>query len=232
MLGTHTAEHSARSVTFLTEDGTQLRGTYWDPRDERSISLLLVHDQGANRSVWDQYVPLFRSRGWSVLAFDLRGHGESVRQEMRANLLPPGAPELPRDVGYPMDIRAALAFMARQPHGDPAKRAVVGLGLGADLAYAAAARGWGSASTVCVSVDDARSRVFAGIGQFQPRSAYLVAGALDPASVAAALAFSADAVMPAETKTYVDTASRGCALWGEQQPEIVARSIAWIERTI
>jgi len=193
---------------------------------------LLLHDKDADRTVWDPYVNFFLSRGWSILTFDLRGHGESLRHEARTNLLPPGTPEPSLEAGWALDVQAALAFTARQPRANPARRATIGLGLGADLAYAAAARGWGSASTVCVSPDGSRAHLLAGSGVFQPRAAYLMYGALDPTGADAALAFAATAIYPAECMAYEGSSLTGIHLWDERQPEIVARSIAWIERTM
>jgi len=222
----------ARPVTFLTDDSVHLRGSYYEARDENAISLLLVHDAGEDRSVWDPFVPLFRTRGWGILTVDLRGHGESVRQDMRADLLKPNSDDLTSPHVYPTDVRAALAFMARQPKADPAKLAIIGVGIGSDLAYAGSGRGWGNASTVCIGLDDERGRALAGSGSFAPRSIYLLYGAADKASDASAAGFAAAATYPAETFAYPETSSTGITLYSERSPEIVARSIAWIERTI
>jgi pimeloyl-ACP methyl ester carboxylesterase len=227
-----TASSRMRPVMFLAEDAYQVRGSYWEARNDGAVSLLLVHDRSSDRSVWDPYVRFYLSRGWSVLTFDLRGHGESVRQETRAALQPPGTPDTPWEAGWPLDVKAALAFAARQPRADPGKRAIIGLGLGADLASAAAARGRGAGSVVCVSPDEGRSREFAGPGAFAPRGTYLMYGALDPAGNAAAMGLALTAIYPAECEAYAGSALTGLALWDERQPEIVARSIAWIERTI
>jgi len=221
-----------RPVMFLAEDAFQVRGAYWEARVDGALTLLLVHDRSADRSQWDPYVRFYLSRGWSVLTFDLRGHGESVRQETRAALQLPGMPDTPWEAGWPLDIKAALAFAARQPRADPAKRAVIGLGLGADLAYAAAARGWGAGSVVCVSPDEARAREFAGPGAFAPRGTYLMYGSLDPTGNAAAIGLALAALYPAECEAFAGSSLTGIHLWDERQPEIVARSIAWIERTI
>ena len=221
-----------RDVTFLSEDSVHLRGTFWEPREHRAISLLLLHDLGADRSSWERFVPLFRTRGWGVLSFDLRGHGESVRQDMRADLLKVHDDDLLSPHGYPQDVRAALAFLARQSKADPGKLAIVGAGLGADLAYAGSARGWGNASTVCLSLDEPRARALAGTGAFAPRSIYLLYGSLDPVSATSAVAFSSTAASPAETKAYDGTNATGMDLFSQQAPEILARSIMWIERTM
>jgi alpha-beta hydrolase superfamily lysophospholipase len=79
-----------RPVTFVAEDAFPLRGSYWEAKTDGAISLLLVHDRNADRRIWDPYVRFYLSRGWNVLSFDLRGHGESVRQETRTALQPPG----------------------------------------------------------------------------------------------------------------------------------------------
>ena len=89
---THPSEW--RSVTFLSEDSVHLRGSYASGRGERALTLILLHDAGADRTCWEPYVPLFRTRGWNVLSFDLRVHGESVRQDMLHALLKADASEL------------------------------------------------------------------------------------------------------------------------------------------
>jgi pimeloyl-ACP methyl ester carboxylesterase len=221
-----------RPVMFLAADAFQLRGSYWEAKADGATSLVLVHDHSADRSVWDPYVRFYLSRGWNVLTFDLRGHGESVRHETRAALQPPGMPDTPWEAGWPLDLKAALAFAARQPKADPAKRAIIGLGLGADLAYAASARGWGASTVVSVSPDEVRARAFAGPGAFEPRGIYMMYGAGDARGNEAALGLATSAVYPAECEAYAGTALTGFSLWDERQPEIVARSIAWIERTI
>jgi pimeloyl-ACP methyl ester carboxylesterase len=232
MAAQQNASSRMRPVMFLAEDAFQLRGSYWEAKTDGAISVLLVHDRSADRSIWDPYVRFYLSRGWNVLSFDLRGHGESVRQETRTALQPPGQPDTPWEAGWPLDVKAALAFVARQPKADPTRRAIIGLGLGADLAFAAAARGWGAASVVCVSPDEGNARAFAGPGVFTPRGIYVMFGANDPAGNDTALGLATSALYPAECEVYPGTALAGFPLWEDRQPEIVARSIAWIERTV
>ena len=227
-----TPDAHARSVTFLTDDSVHLRGTYWDPRENGHTSVLLLHDFRSDRSIWDPYIAAFRSRGWGVLAVDLRGHGESVRQDMRADLLQPSDADVRSPLSYPGDVRASLAFLARQPKSDAGRLATIGVGLGSDLAYAASGRGWGSASTVLISLDEDRARELAGNGPFAPRSIYLLYGADDALSAGAVPSFLHSASFPVEAHAYDGTSSTGMTLFNEKNPEILARSIAWIERTI
>jgi pimeloyl-ACP methyl ester carboxylesterase len=220
-----------RPVTFRTEDGWQIRGSFWEAREPGSVSLVLVHDHSANRAVWEPYVGFFLSRGWSVLTFDLRGHGESVRHDTRGALLA-DAREGTLEDGWPLDLLGALAYVAAQPRADATKCAIVGVGLGADLAYAASAREWGAASVVGVSPNDERAHRFAGRGEFAPRGASLLYADRDATGNEAALAFATSAHAPAECHAYEGSTATGMALWEERQPEIVARAITWIERVL
>ena len=219
-----------RDATFLSDDSVHLRGTYWEPADEGAVSLLLIHDFGSNRKVWNPYVAMFASRGWGVMTFDLRGHGESVRQDMHAALLEPQPQDLTTDT-YARDVRAAIAYLVRQTKSDASRIGISGLGVGSDLAYAAAGRGWGAASTVLFGLDEPRARIFAGHGPFAPRSVYLLYGRDDVTSARSADTMLAHAAYPAEAFAY-QTAETGLGLIQKQQPEILARSIAWFIKTL
>jgi pimeloyl-ACP methyl ester carboxylesterase len=220
-----------RQVSFLSNDSVHLRGTYWEPRTDDAIALLLVHDAGSDRTSWEPYVRTFQSRGWGVLTFDLRGHGESVRQDMRGDLLKPTPDDLRRSDTYALDTSAALAYLNRQPRTQRGRIATIGVGLGGALAYAASGRGWGTASCVMIGLAEETARALAGSGTFAPRSAYLMYGSEDPVSAASIPAFTALAGTPSESFAY-PSAAYGMELWNACQPEILARSIAWIERTV
>lgn len=225
------AASEGRVVSVLTGDSVHLRGTYWEPREPGNISVLLLHDFAADRMVWHPFVPAFRSRGWGVLALDLRGHGESVRQDMRSEALKPQERELRSSAHYPADVQAALAWLGRQADTDPARIACLGVGLGADLSYAASAKGWGTTSSVLIGLDDGRARELGGTGGFAPRSCLLMYGGGDAATHVCAATFAAVTSLPKDLYVYRDSAATGIALYAEQYPEIAARTIAWIERT-
>jgi len=139
------------------------------------------------------------SRGWNVLTFDLRGHGESVRQETRTALQPPGMPDTPWEAGGPLDLKAALAFAARQPKADPTKRAIIGLGLGADLADTASARAPPVAGVggVVVLLAAAQYVIAVTVGEVLPPPP----GMASWARVSAAVLAAAEDVKPPTTTT-------------------------------
>ena len=220
-----------RDVNLLTDDSVHLRGTYWEPRDDGNVSVLLLHDFLGERGSWKPFVPAFRSRGWGIFALDLRGHGDSLRQDMRAEILAPLERDLRSPAHYPVDVKAAIAWLSRQPKTEQGRVATIGVGLGSDLAYAASAKGWGTASSVLIGLDEGRARELAGQGGFSPRSCYLMYAEHDASSTISAEAFLASTSLPKDTFVYADTATTGIDLYQERFPEIAARTIAWIERT-
>ena len=127
-------------VQFHTADGVLLRGWFLDSPGARA-TVVLLHDTASTRS--DRAHGLLRlqhdyvRRGYHVLAFDLRGRGESggVRDGLG------GAEQ--------RDVAAAIAFARRR--GGPLPLVLHGFGLGAALAIAAAAGGVGAAAVVADS---------------------------------------------------------------------------------
>jgi pimeloyl-ACP methyl ester carboxylesterase len=125
-------------VSFTASDGIQLKGWWFDASASTSPgpppgaapdaakAVVVVHGRGQNRIASsfhpDKIAPLFLARGWDVLLFDLRGHGES--QGERYSL---GQYE-------PLDIVAAIDFVARKGKVDRKRIAIVGESLGAGSA--------------------------------------------------------------------------------------------------
>ncbi|MFN2527671.1 MAG: alpha/beta hydrolase [Candidatus Baltobacteraceae bacterium] len=225
------ASTDGRDVSFLTDDSVHLRGTYWDPRAEGNVSVLLLHDFKGERAAWKPFIPAFRSRGWGIFALDLRGHGQSLRQDMRSEGLAPLERDLRSPAHYPADVKAAIAWLSRQPKTEPGRVGMIGVGLGSDLAYAASAKGWGTASSVLVSLDEGRARELAGQGGFSPRSCYLMYAEHDAGSSVSAHTFLSSTSLPKDAFVYAGAQATGMDLYTEKFPEIAARTIAWIERT-
>ena len=117
-------------VQFLTADRLTLRGWYLDSPGARA-TIVLVHDLEATRADADlRLLQLQRDyvrRGFSVFAFDLRGHGESAGRR----------DSLGRDER--LDVRAAVAYVRRRTNGTQPVL-VHGFGYGAALAIAAGAQ--------------------------------------------------------------------------------------------
>src|SRR5581483_6469173 len=130
----HGEEAEAEAVRFDSADGVRLRGTYYAAGKPRSPCVLLLHALGkdSRHSAWKTLAGALQKKGYAVLAFDFRGHGEStqVDPDQFWSAAHPGNRALVRGAPgeeihfkdfdrhyYPMlanDIAAARAFLDRK----------------------------------------------------------------------------------------------------------------------
>ncbi|MGH2451987.1 MAG: alpha/beta hydrolase [Candidatus Limnocylindria bacterium] len=112
------------AVTFRSLDGLRLEGWWFPAAGDRAV--VLVHGKDANRisSSWDpaRISRSFIARGYSVLVFDLRGHGESEGLRWALGL------------HEPKDILAAVDLAAQKAGIDRTRVAVIGESMGAGSA--------------------------------------------------------------------------------------------------
>ena len=121
-------------VSFRASDGLLMKGWWFPsaglmrggPPSADRKALVLVHGRGQNRIISsfrpDKIAPIFLARGWDVLMFDMRGHGESEGERYSLGQY------------EPRDIIAAIGFAAAKS-GVPKQRvAVIGESLGAGSA--------------------------------------------------------------------------------------------------
>lgn len=66
-----------QSVTLSTQDGVQLAALYYAGSEDRGI--VLAHGYGETRKTTEAFALQLQEQGYSVVALDLRGHGESAR---------------------------------------------------------------------------------------------------------------------------------------------------------
>jgi uncharacterized protein len=90
---------SFEQVDLYTEDGLRLTGWYTPP--ENGVVILLAHGYGDNRPEWIH--AMLAKKGFGVLAWDARAHGESGGEIST--------------LGYQevLDVKAALDFALAQP---------------------------------------------------------------------------------------------------------------------
>lgn len=118
-------------VSFTTDDGLELRGWFIPPAGTvRPLppGIILCHGQGANRSDFTDLAVALSRRGFAVLTFDFRAHGESAGR--RSSL------------GYleQKDIAAAYRYLAARRDVDGKRVGIFGFSLGAASTILAAAR--------------------------------------------------------------------------------------------
>ncbi|MBI4018955.1 MAG: alpha/beta hydrolase [Candidatus Aenigmarchaeota archaeon] len=64
-------------VSFVTSDGITIEGNYWPGSN---TGVLLLHMMPSTKQSWNNFAKILNENGFSVLAIDLRGHGESTKQ--------------------------------------------------------------------------------------------------------------------------------------------------------
>lgn len=119
-------EAAGRPVGITARDGTSLTGLLYEASNRPAPGIVLVHMLGRSKDEWAFVATRLQDAGATVLAMDLRGHGNSG-----------GSPAL---LG-PMvgDVEAAIEWLATRPNIRPDALALVGASLGANLAALAAA---------------------------------------------------------------------------------------------
>jgi dipeptidyl aminopeptidase/acylaminoacyl peptidase len=117
------------TVSFPTEDGIILRGWLVKPAHpvSQSPAIIVCHGVGANKSDFTELAVALARRGFSVLLFDFRAHGESGGR--RSSL------------GYheQKDVAAALEFLKARSAVDAKRIGIYGFSMGASTAILAAA---------------------------------------------------------------------------------------------
>jgi uncharacterized protein len=88
-----------QSLDLITADGIRLSAWYTPPRN--NVVILLAHGYGDNRPEWVH--ALLAKKGYGVIAWDARAHGESAGKIST--------------IGYleVLDVRAALEYVLSQP---------------------------------------------------------------------------------------------------------------------
>jgi len=145
---------NAETVTVACSDGYRLSGDAIRRRRlpmNQMPAILFLHEAGKDRRSWYPLTIQMAGRNYISLAVDLRGCGENPK------LNDPNGKSLDKlpdsDVRKMLDdVRNALSFLSMSPGVDPDRIGVIGSGLGASLALAAAAEPWGKNIQVVIAL--------------------------------------------------------------------------------
>src|SRR5436305_11878549 len=69
--------------SFVVSQGLRFHSRRWTPTTakEGQTALLLLHGLASSLHIWDFVAPVLASHGYSVIALDQRGHGQSAQPE-------------------------------------------------------------------------------------------------------------------------------------------------------
>jgi pimeloyl-ACP methyl ester carboxylesterase len=127
---------SADPVEFSTSDGFLIRGTFFHDlsRPTARPVVLLLHGFGSSHIDWFTYAPdLVDNRDFVVLAIDLRGHGASNFQNgVNFPIQNFGTDDLNN---MALDLGASIAYLKTRSEADASRVGIVGVDIGANLAF-------------------------------------------------------------------------------------------------
>jgi pimeloyl-ACP methyl ester carboxylesterase len=140
-------------VQFSASDGIMLSGWFMPGSSEAALVLLHGGGGSSNRTSVLAHAQVLVDNGYSVLAFDSRGHGRSGGEGM--------------DWGWygDLDIAGALDFLESRRELDPNRIAALGLSMGGEQAITAAAS---DPRIKAVVAEGATSRVLGDDDAFLP----------------------------------------------------------------
>ena len=70
---------SSENIKFDSVDGVELRGSFYAASKAKAPAVLMLHRYGGSRQGWEKLAEELQSKGFAVLTFDFRGHGESTK---------------------------------------------------------------------------------------------------------------------------------------------------------
>ncbi len=145
--GGDAASTESQEVEFESSDGVLIKGTLTPAGGEGGPAVILIHQFGSNRSDWDELSPILNERGYTTLAYDIRGMGESTELAGGGTVdTQAGATYLD---AFPLDTEAAAELLRSEL--DPSAIGVIGASVGSNTAFVASGSGFGLDGAVALS---------------------------------------------------------------------------------
>ncbi len=217
---------SGRPVSFRTEDGVAIAGSFYEASRRPAPAVVLLHMQTRSREDWQGVAMRLADAGIDALAIDFRGHGGSGRGVPAAD----GEPDYARWV---LDAKAACTFLGARPDLVRAARlGIAGASIGANVALAEAADNPAVHSVALLSpgLDYHGLRADAAMRKFGARPALLVAATDDPYALRSAKTLATLGGGPRETRT-PENGGHGTVMLG-RDPDLADALVDWFRRTL
>jgi alpha-beta hydrolase superfamily lysophospholipase len=139
-------------VTFQSEDKVELVADLYRAPSPKAPAAILLPMYGDTRQAWKDLAPLIQKEGFTVLALDPRGHGESLHQGDKVldyNSARQGGENL--FLLMHKDVAAAKKYLVEKAAADPARISLVGASIGCSVAIDFAGRDASVRSMVLLS---------------------------------------------------------------------------------
>ncbi|MBI5059196.1 alpha/beta fold hydrolase [candidate division KSB1 bacterium] len=214
---------AGETVRFRSSDGVNLVATLSTPVKAPLGSLLLFHMLGKDRTSWDDFAQAAVTAGYTVLAVDLRGHGESRGSddgELNYKLLPESSFR-----AMTRDLAAAVEFVRSR---SAARVTLIGASIGANVAISYAATDTSIAGVVLLSPGE----VFRGVMTKPAMAAYgarpMLLVAAEDDNYSALTVATLQNLNPGSEAVVYPTGGHGTYLL-ESRPELTSRVLQFVE---
>jgi alpha-beta hydrolase superfamily lysophospholipase len=223
----NTAAADSHDITFTTTDAVTIRATLSMPqdRDGKAAAIILIHQGGSNRQEWSALTPELLQQGYIVLAYDVRGHGDSDPVDSIRKLF--NDPQL-----APLDLHAAINFLRELPEVNSNRLAVIGASIGANLAAMASSQ-MNIKTAVAISAKTSAVYNLAGQTSLSLRSVFFISSAGDQGGRRAAWAEELfnQTSKPHRLEIVKYSSRHGVGIFADQ-PEVRPMILAWLQDTL
>jgi pimeloyl-ACP methyl ester carboxylesterase len=140
-------------VTFKTSDDVEIVGDYYAPPEGKGKApcAVCVHMFPSDRHSWKPLIPALHERGFAVLAYDIRGAGESILPESKYLRRLYYDRDEKHFSGAYKDAEAALEWLGKQKRCDAGRVVMIGASVGCSISLDLAARQPEIAAVICLS---------------------------------------------------------------------------------
>lgn len=215
------AAAGGRTIAIRAADGTPLSASIYEAAQQQAPAVVLVHMLRRTHADWNGVAEALQQAGFTVVALDLRGHGDSAgRYDPDGDLS-----VLVQDVQAAVGLLQARSDIARGRVG------IAGASLGASLAVLTAAADPAVRSIALLSpaLEYRGLKCEAALRKFAPRPALLVASSNDPYAMRSARQLTAAG--PSNEAVTLEGAGHGTAMIG-RDPDLSGRLVEWFRKTL
>jgi alpha-beta hydrolase superfamily lysophospholipase len=120
-----------KKISFITSDGVKIFANYY-PNKESKFAGILIHMRPKTKESFDDFAKFLQEKGFTLLAIDLRGHGESI--ESPSGILDYTKFTEEEEKKSIKDVEAASNFLEKEGFTKE-RQFLIGASIGANLAY-------------------------------------------------------------------------------------------------
>lgn len=222
--------YPVESIFLIGDDGARVAAAFYPVPNAAPPGLILIHGMHGHRNDWDRFARAAQRAGIASLAFDLRGHGDTVEDGRGRSLEPPS---LTRDDWrlIPADIEAAWRALAARGI-NPGEVGIIGASVGANLGLQFAAVHEDIQAVLLVSPGLTREGIAIeeAMEAYRQRPALIMVGAHDAYAASSGRALAAVSPGHFDLREY-SNAAHGTDLF-ELSDQALEQAIYWLASTL